>query len=454
MRTFAVTDQRSLDQVDDGHRAAVPGDPAHRRRPRRARQLCPRKATGDRTLAEMLDKLASGISVEGMESLLPALVPATAWTLLTDLVPEGTHVLLGRPGADPDRARRGPGPHRAGVPRRVLDGRGHRRSGTDRPGRLGLPRAGRRAGRRPRPRAADLAHRAVRHRSEDADGAAAAELTTAVAAPAIAASSPRRSTTPASRQEAGGSTVLVVAGARHRGPGGRAAGRGRPRRGRRRTTACRTPRAPTSSRSPAAGSTTASSSRDSGLAVITESDLTGTRGANPADGRAPRCPAGGATPSIRWRSSPATTSCTPSTASASTSTWCSRTAGGADREYLVVEYAPSKRGHPGDRLFVPTDALDLLSRYVGGEVPTLNKLGGADWAKTKGRARKAVRQIAAKLVAALRGPGVGARATRSRRTPRGSANSRTRSPTPRRPTRWRRSTRSRPTWRSRSRWTG
>ena len=91
-----------------------------------------------------------------------------------------------------------------------------------------------------------------------------------------------------------------------------------------------------------------------------------------------------------------------------------RTTGGATREYLVVEYAPSKRGQPGDRLFVPTDALDLLSRYVGGEVPTLNKLGGADWAKTKGRARKAVRQIAAKLVAAVRGPGVGARVTRSR----------------------------------------
>ena len=76
----------------------------------------------------------------------------------------------------------------------------------------------------------------------------------------------------------------------------------------------------------------------------------------------------------------------------------SRTSGGAEREYLVVEYAPSKRGHPGDRLFVPTDSLDLLSRYVGGELPTVNKLGGADWAKTKGRARKAVRDIAAKLV--------------------------------------------------------
>jgi transcription-repair coupling factor (superfamily II helicase) len=75
-----------------------------------------------------------------------------------------------------------------------------------------------------------------------------------------------------------------------------------------------------------------------------------------------------------------------------------RTVGGATREYLVLEYASSKRGQPADRLFVPTDALDEISRYVGGEVPTLNKLGGADWAKTKGRARKAVRQIAAQLV--------------------------------------------------------
>ena len=47
---------------------------------------------------------------------------------------------------------------------------------------------------------------------------------------------------------------------------------------------------------------------------------------------------------------------------------------------------------------MPTDALDEVSRYVGGEVPTLNKLGGADWAKTKGRARRAVREIAAQLV--------------------------------------------------------
>src|SRR5690606_27149550 len=71
---------------------------------------------------------------------------------------------------------------------------------------------------------------------------------------------------------------------------------------------------------------------------------------------------------------------------------------GADREYLVIEYAASKRGQPGDRLFVPTDSLDQLSRYVGGESPTLHKLGGSDWQKAKQRARKAVREIAAQLI--------------------------------------------------------
>ncbi|NYD71920.1 transcription-repair coupling factor (superfamily II helicase) [Herbiconiux flava] len=68
------------------------------------------------------------------------------------------------------------------------------------------------------------------------------------------------------------------------------------------------------------------------------------------------------------------------------------------REYLVIEYAPSKRGYPGDKLYVPTDQLDLLSRYVGGEAPTLSKMGGSDWAAAKGKARKAVRDIAVELV--------------------------------------------------------
>ena len=76
----------------------------------------------------------------------------------------------------------------------------------------------------------------------------------------------------------------------------------------------------------------------------------------------------------------------------------SRTIQGATREYLVIEYAPSKRGHPPDRLYLPTDQLDEVTRYSGGEAPSLHRLGGADWAKTKGRARKAVREIAAQLI--------------------------------------------------------
>jgi transcription-repair coupling factor (superfamily II helicase) len=75
-----------------------------------------------------------------------------------------------------------------------------------------------------------------------------------------------------------------------------------------------------------------------------------------------------------------------------------RTVNGADREYIVLEYAASKRGQPGDRLYVPTDQLDQLSRYVGGESPALHKMGGADWQKSKARARKAVREIAAQLI--------------------------------------------------------
>ncbi|UMB70727.1 transcription-repair coupling factor [Mycobacterium paraterrae] len=77
-----------------------------------------------------------------------------------------------------------------------------------------------------------------------------------------------------------------------------------------------------------------------------------------------------------------------------------RTVGGARREYLVLEYASSKRGqNVTDKLYVPMDSLDQLSRYVGGQAPSLSRLGGSDWANTKTKARKAVREIAGELVA-------------------------------------------------------
>jgi transcription-repair coupling factor (superfamily II helicase) len=78
-----------------------------------------------------------------------------------------------------------------------------------------------------------------------------------------------------------------------------------------------------------------------------------------------------------------------------------RTVGGARREYLVLEYASSRRGGGArntDKLYVPMDSLDQLSRYVGGQAPALSRLGGSDWANTKTKARRAVREIAGEQV--------------------------------------------------------
>jgi transcription-repair coupling factor (superfamily II helicase) len=75
-----------------------------------------------------------------------------------------------------------------------------------------------------------------------------------------------------------------------------------------------------------------------------------------------------------------------------------RTVGGVTREYLIIEYASAKRGQPGDRIFVPTDTLEQVSKYVGGEALTVHRIGSGEWQKAKGRARKAVRQIAGELI--------------------------------------------------------
>ncbi len=69
-----------------------------------------------------------------------------------------------------------------------------------------------------------------------------------------------------------------------------------------------------------------------------------------------------------------------------------RTIGGVERDYLLVAY----KG--GDKLYVPSDQIDTLRQYVGGEAPTLHRLGGSDFAKAKGRVKSAVREIAQELV--------------------------------------------------------
>ena len=69
-----------------------------------------------------------------------------------------------------------------------------------------------------------------------------------------------------------------------------------------------------------------------------------------------------------------------------------RTIGGTERDYLLLKY----KG--GDKLYVPSDQIDSLRQYVGGETPVLHRLGGSDFAKAKSKVRSAVREIAQELV--------------------------------------------------------
>jgi transcription-repair coupling factor (superfamily II helicase) len=67
---------------------------------------------------------------------------------------------------------------------------------------------------------------------------------------------------------------------------------------------------------------------------------------------------------------------------------------GLARDYLKLEYAD------GGYLYVQTSQMDLVQKYIGGtQEAKLNKLGGADWAKAKARARQAVEIMAADLIA-------------------------------------------------------
>jgi transcription-repair coupling factor (superfamily II helicase) len=73
-----------------------------------------------------------------------------------------------------------------------------------------------------------------------------------------------------------------------------------------------------------------------------------------------------------------------------------RRLGDAERDYLLLEY----RG--GDKLYVPSDQIDAVRHYTGGETPTLHRLGGSEWQRTKSRVRAAVREVAQELVVLYR----------------------------------------------------
>jgi transcription-repair coupling factor (superfamily II helicase) len=69
-----------------------------------------------------------------------------------------------------------------------------------------------------------------------------------------------------------------------------------------------------------------------------------------------------------------------------------RATGTVTRDYVVLEYADQ------DRLYVPSDQVDAIARYVGGERPRVMRLGSADWERAKGRVRRAVQEMADELI--------------------------------------------------------
>ena len=68
------------------------------------------------------------------------------------------------------------------------------------------------------------------------------------------------------------------------------------------------------------------------------------------------------------------------------------TAGGEQKDYIVVLYKH------GDRLYVPVDSTNMLSRYSGGENPTLSKIGGEDFARVKNKVKAGIKAMSIDLL--------------------------------------------------------
>ncbi len=384
LRSFAVADQRSVAPVEElvapGCRELLLTTPVRERAAALARAH-----ERDAQLRELLEKLAEGIPVEGMESLIPALA-GSELELLTDLLPAGSLVLL----ADPERIRtRSADLVRTG--QEFLEASWlNAGSGGSAPIDVGAS-----------------AYRDLTGVLEHATATGRPVITLSpllsgrddALAPAVHEVESYRGDTDRvivdlrAHAAVGGTAVLVVAG---RGTAERALEQLREA-----DVAAKLVDDLTAAPEPGlvtvtCGRLTAGfTATASGLVVLSEADLTGDRASSGETRRL----------ATRRRNAVDLVTLQPGDHVVHSQHGIGRfvemrerTVSGATREYLVLEYASSKRGQPPDRLFVPTDALDEISRYVGGEVPTLNKLGGGDWAKTKGRARKAVRQIAAQLV--------------------------------------------------------
>ncbi|MCA1821502.1 MAG: transcription-repair coupling factor [Pseudonocardia sp.] len=391
IRSFAVADQRTLAPADELHappcRELLLTDGVRAA----AADLVAKAPPGP--VAQLLEKVASGVPAEGMESLIPVLA-GRELALLTDVMPAGTHVLL----ADPERIRT-----------RAAD---LVRTGQEFLEASWMVAAG--GGAAPVDVAAlDLSASAYRDLSEIAQHARSTGLAWWTLSPLTTDAHGPLQLQIIPAQSYHGDVARALADLRaHTATGGAAVlvvpGTGTAQR------ACEQLRdadvpavhaADGLGQPPAAGTVTVvRGTLEDGfsvpalaLAVLTESDITGARGGTGSRDMS-KMPVRrrNAVDPLALRSGDHVVH--EQHGIGRFLEMVERTVHGATREYLLVEYAPSKRGQPGDRLYIPTDQLDQVTRYVGGELPTLNKLGGSDWSKTKGRARKAVKEIAAELV--------------------------------------------------------
>ncbi len=403
VRWFAVADQRSLEIADGGLwappcRELLLDDEVRAR----AAQL----AIEHPGLADVFGKLAEGIAVEGMESLAPVLVDRME--LLPDLLPAGTHVLL----CDPERIRTRAHDLVATGEEFLAASWAAAAAGGKTPLDLGSAAYHSLADVRAHARGAGVAWWGVTPFAPDSDlvvGAGtdtdsddptsahdgAAETLVVQARPAQAYRGDTERAMDDVRQwlHAGWRVVVVTEG---HGPAERLHERLREA-----GVAARLEAALESEPDPSVAHVTTASLEqgfvhaDLGLVLLTESDLVGQRASTKDMRRMPSKRRHVVDP-LQLRTGDFVVH--EQHGVGRYVEMVQRTVAGATREYLVIEYAASKRGQPADRLYVPSDQLDQVTRYVGGEAPSLHRLGGSDWAKAKGRARKAVREIAAELI--------------------------------------------------------
>ena len=119
----------------------------------------------------------------------------------------------------------------------------------------------------------------------------------------------------------------------------------------------------------------------------------GARATSPADGASgdgrarERAPSTASSTTSPW----AATSCTASTASRDSRARRRARSTGSTRDYLILEF---KDG----RSYWPTEQIDALTPYTGGDSPALSRMGGAEWQKTRAKARAAAFLVAQELV--------------------------------------------------------